>query len=315
MRASVLLGLLCGSLMSIPAYGAPAVHPAKESTITVDGRKRTYLIFVPGEMKASVSVVFCLHGGGSNARQMERYTRFNELAAQQSFAVIYPESVDGHWNDGRAVETIRAHRENVNDVKFLRAVLDEVARQHDINRSRVFATGISNGGMMAHRLAAEASDMVAAIAPVVGGLPLNLAESFSPKSPVSILIIQGDADPIVPFAGGEVVAGGSQRGHLLPTTDTIGKYVACNGNPHEALVAAFDTDPTDGTSVEITRFPPGRGGAKTELHVVKGGGHAWPGRPNYLPTAAIGKASQDFSATEVIWRFFQSSPPRKFAAR
>jgi polyhydroxybutyrate depolymerase len=307
-----LLGLVSGFLMGIPTFAAAA---AQQHTIAVDGLERAYLVYVPEKLSAPASVVFCLHGGGSNARQIERYTQFDALAAKKGFVVVYPESVDGNWNDGRGNPEIRAQRENIDDVTFLRAVLDDVASRHEIDRSCVFATGISNGGMMSHRLAADAPDMVAAIAPVAGGLPVAMSESFAPKLPVSILVIQGDADPIVPFDGGEVVAGGKKRGQVLPTNETIGKYVACNGNPHEALLATLDTDPADDTSVEIMRYPAGRGGARTELHVVKGGGHTWPGRPRYFPEAVIGKVSQDFSATEAIWEFFQSCPPRRIAAK
>jgi polyhydroxybutyrate depolymerase len=291
-------------------FGPAPRCPAEEREITVDGRQRQYRLFVPEAARPGMPIVLCLHGGGGNARQMERYTQFNDLAEREGFVVVYPESIGGHWNDGRGVAVIRAQRENIDDVKFLRAVLDDVAREHNVDRSRVFATGISNGAMMSHRLAAEAADVIAAIAPVVGGMPRALAEKFHPALPVSVLIIQGDADPIVPFGGGEVTVGRSKRGELLSTADTVARYVARNENPSGAISSTIDADAGDGTSVEVRRYPDGADGAKTELYVVRGGGHAWPGRSQYLPKATIGPASQDFSATQVIWSFFQGCPPR-----
>ena len=117
MKSRWLLGLVSGLLMGIPTFGAAAAQP---HAITVDGLEREYLVYVPDNAHRPASVVFCLHGGGSNARQIERYTQFDALAAKEGFVVIYPESVDGNWNDGRGNPEIRAQRDNIDDVKFLR---------------------------------------------------------------------------------------------------------------------------------------------------------------------------------------------------
>ena len=256
-------------------------------------------------------VVLAFHGGGSNARQMERYTRFNDLAAKEGFLVVYPEAVDGNWNDGRGIAGVRAHQENIDDVKFVRLIVDRISKEHKIDRSRVFCTGISNGAFMSHRLATEASDLIAAIAPVVGGMAPAMAKKFHPAHPVSILIIQGDADPLVPIRGGTVgFFRGSRRGHVIPTEETISLYVRRNGNQGEPTITTLDRDKKDGTSVEIRKYPDGPGGVKTQVYIVRNGGHTWAGRPLYLPEMLIGKASQEFSATEVIWEFFKSCPPR-----
>ena len=290
------------------SFAAPP-NAAFEKTISVDGLDRRYLVFVPNKAHEPMPVIFALHGGGGKAQQFERYTRFDELAEKEGFVVIYPESVGGNWNDGRGVEFMQAQRENVNDVKFVRSILDDVAKDHNIDRNRVFATGISNGGFMSHRLAADASDVIAGIAPVVGGMAPTIAEKFKPKFPVSILIIQGDADPLVPIGGGDVVLGrGRPRGKVISTKETLAKYVERNGNQGESTKTTLDADPNDGTSVEITKYPDGSGGVKTWFYLVKNGGHTWPGRAQYAREGVIGKTSQEFSATEVIWEFFKSCP-------
>ena len=298
-------------IASIASVASAQSGGAVEQSVTVDGISRKYLVFAPKGFEKPLPVVLAFHGGGSKARQMERYTRFNDLAAKEGLLVVYPEAVEGNWNDGRGIEGVRAQQENIDDVKFVRTILDRMSKEHKIDRSRVFCTGISNGAFMSHRLAAEASDLITAIAPVVGGMAPSMAKKFQPDYPVSILIIQGDADPLVPIRGGMVgFSRGRKRGHVIPTEETISLYVRRNGNQVEPTVTTSDRDEKDGTSVEIRRYPDGPGGVKTRVYIVRNGGHTWAGRPLYLPEMLIGKASQEFSATEVIWEFFKSCSPR-----
>jgi polyhydroxybutyrate depolymerase len=299
------------SLLQIVTVAQGLKSEAVEHTVTVDGISRKYLVFVPKGFDKPSPMVLVLHGGGSNARQMERYTRLNDLAAKEGFLVVYPEAVEGNWNDGRGIEGVRAQQENIDDVKFVRMIVDRISKEHRIDRSRVFCTGISNGGFMSHRLASEASDLMTAIAPVVGGMAPAMAKKFHPDHPVSILIIQGDAAPLVPIRGGMVgFRRGRKRGQVIPTEETISLYVRRNGNQGMPTVTTLDRDKKDGTSVEVREYPDGPGGVKTQVYIVKNGGHTWAGRPLYLPEILIGKASQEYSATEVIWDFFKSCPPR-----
>jgi polyhydroxybutyrate depolymerase len=283
-----------------------------DKTVSVDGATRQYRIFVPGKPRVPAPVVIVLHGGGGNPKQMERYTDFDTVAEKHGFIVVYPQAISAHWNDGRAAAAFRSHKDNVDDVKFVRAMIDDVAKEQTVDRGRVFSTGISNGGIMSHRLAAEASDLIAGIAPVAGGIAPAIAETFHPKFPVSILIIQGDADPLVPIAGGDIaVFGGTpNRGKVIATTEALSKYVAQNGNPGPPTETTLESGVDDGTLVHVTKYADGPGGVRTEYIRVHNGGHTWPGRPTYAAESRIGKASQKFSASEAIWSFFQSCPPR-----
>ena len=318
MRRATLLCLASLAFVIFASIATPAEPKggAVEQSVTVDGISRKYLVFARKGFEKPLPVVLALHGGGSNARQMERYTRFSDLAAKEGFLVVYPEAVDGNWNDGRGIEGVRAQQENFDDVKFVRTIVDRISKDLKIDRSRVFCTGISNGAFMSHRLATEASDLIAAIAPVVGGMAPAMAKQFHPTYPVSILIIQGDADPLVPVCGGMVgFRRGRKRGQVLPTEETISLYVQRNANQGEPTLTTLDRDEQDGTSVEIRKYPDGPGGVKTQVYIVRNGGHTWAGRPLYLPEMLIGKATQDFSATEVIWEFFKSCPPRQAQPR
>jgi len=142
-RAAVItISLL--SLFQIVTVAQGLRGEAVEHTLTVDGITRKYLVFAPKWFDKPLPVLLALHGGGSNARQMERYTRFNDLAAKEGFLVVYPEAVDGNWNDGRGIEGVKAQQDNIDDVKFVRTIVDRLNKIHTIDRSRVFCTGISN---------------------------------------------------------------------------------------------------------------------------------------------------------------------------
>jgi len=300
--------------MSAPATASQPLMPGSvEKTITVDGLTRKYLVYLPKGADGPIPLVLAFHGGGGKPIQMERYGRFNALAQKEKFVVAYPEAVDGNWNDGRGVQFIRAQRENIDDVKFVRTVIRDIGKQRQLDTSRVFATGISNGAFISHRLAAEASDVIAAVAPVVGGMAPSIDKNFAPEYPVSLFVIQGDADPLVPIDGGYVgFRGGRKRGELVPTKDAIAKYLQANGITGKPNVKTLDdTDPQDETTTEVTTYPAGRDGARLQFYIVKNGGHTWPGRRPYLPEQLIGKTSQDFDASQAIWEFFKSCPPRK----
>jgi len=225
--------------------------------------------------------------------------------------VAYPRGVERHWNDGRGAAALAAQQGDVDDVKFVRRLVDALAGELAIDRSRVFATGVSNGGMFCHLLALRASDVVTGVAPVIGGVAEPLADEFRPERPVSALIIQGDADPLVPIDGGPVGSprrGG--RGRVLATTQAVDKYVLRNGIAGEPTTGTIDTDPDDGATTKVTEYPPGPGGFRVTLYVVRGGGHHWPGAPRSTPVWLTGRQTHDFNATQVICDFFAACPSR-----
>lgn len=289
-----------------------------EHETTVDDLPRVYRVFTPSKPRKNMPLVFVLHGGGfgdRGAKQLIDYVGMNEIAERERFLAVYPMGVEGNWNDGRNVEFIHAHKANIDDIKFLRTVVDEIAKSQSVDRGRIFTTGISNGAMMSHRLAAEASDLICAAAPVAGGLPKPIAEKFAPKHPVSLFIIQGAADPLVPIGGGEIgYKIGRKRGEIISTKEAVAKYAKHNGNSGKIVSTKIaDADPDDETTTKAGVFPTGHGGVKLQVYVVVGGGHTWPGKKQYLNERLVGKTSQDYNATEVIWKFFKSCPSRKIS--
>jgi len=281
-----------------------------EQALTVEGRQRGYLLHVPAKSASPAPLLLALHGGGGDAEFMQRLAQFDPLADREGFIVAYPAGVEGRWNDGRE-EAVTAAEDRVDDVGFLRAVVDDVVARYAVDLGRVFIAGISNGGFMAHRMAAEAADVVAGAASVVGGMATSIGRAFAPAYPVSILIIQSDADPIIPIAGGAVgMVRGKKRGEMLSTQETLELYLERNRIQGPPAVTTIDQDAADNISVERFQYPVGPGGVKAEYYLVRGGGHNWPG-PTPLPrNVTKSKIARDISATEVIWEFFRTCPAR-----
>ena len=152
-------------------------------------------------MAAPVVIVF--HGGGGDARQIAGFSGFSMLSEKHGFITIYPQSIDKHWNDGRHSEKFRDHDATINDVAWIEGLIGGLERKYSIDKTRVYATGISNGGMFSQRLAIELGQHFAAVASLTAQIPEPLAEA-KPKRQVSVLIINGTQDPFVPYEGGEV---------------------------------------------------------------------------------------------------------------
>lgn len=288
---------------------------AQKNSFKHDGLKRTFRVYTPEASDRSVSLplVIALHGRGGNGETMIIITRkgFNRLADRDGFLVVYPDGIELNWNDGRLDEAAndRAHRENIDDVGFVSALIDFMITDYNADPQRIYVTGISNGAIMAYRLACELAHKITAIAPVDGNIPGFLYPVCSPAEPVSVLAINNTNDPLVPYNGGDIY--GSIRrinlGKVLSVDESIRFWVINNGCQSIPIVTnEADRDPGDGTRVTRKQYIHGRKGTEVILYSVDGGGHTWPGGFQYLPVWIIGKTSRDIDANEVIWSFFKT---------
>jgi polyhydroxybutyrate depolymerase len=278
-------------------------------SIDVDGRLRSYYLHVPFSLPKDkpAALVIVFHGGGGEGAGTARLTKFNQLSDKENFIAVYPNGVGNNWNDGREdFAASQAHKENVDDVVFINAMIDAIAKEHKIDQKRIYATGISNGGIFSHYLGANLSNRIAAIAPVVGGIADPFYKNFNPKQPVSILIIQGTADPLVPYDGGVIAR---NRGKIIGTDETVKLWLKNNGGKDPLTTKElFDKDKTDGCSVDKIVWSGGKNKTEVVLYKLIGGGHTWAGSSQYLPRPIVGSVCREINATEIIWEFFKQHP-------
>ena len=280
-----------------------------ERSIQVADRERHYRIHVPRSYDATrpIPVVLAFHGGGSNAAQMVRFCGLDDKADAADFLAVYPAGTGRTeqfltWNAGDCCGY--AQHEKVDDVEFVRRLLDDLAKVARIDPDRVFATGMSNGGMMAYRLASELSDRIAAIAPVGG--PMG-TETCHPKRPVPVIHFHGTDDKFAPFVGGVGERSVSQT-RFRSVEDSIACWIKANGCAAEAAVVDEPVRVHDGTRVTRKTYGSGKNGAEVVLIAIEGAGHTWPGRRP--PLLFLGKSTQNLSANDAMWEFFLKHPRR-----
>jgi polyhydroxybutyrate depolymerase len=243
-----------------------------------------------------------LHGGGGNAANVERVTGFTEKARAAGFIVVYPEGTSAGitrlltWNAGHCCGY--AMQAEMKDVEFISALIDTLIAGYRVDPARVYVTGMSNGGMMAHRIGIELSHKVAAIAPVMATI---FGDEPKPSHPVSAIIFNGLLDVSVPHRGGAPggLFPGAWDGALAkPALDQAAFWASAN----ECQPAPDSRESAIGT---ITRYrcPPGRG---VEIYLLEHNGHAWPGSRQ---GRALGDSrSAPLAATALIWDFFEAHP-------
>jgi polyhydroxybutyrate depolymerase len=296
------------------ATTAGAAEPGRDLSRRLEhgGLTRSFILHLPplpAAAKASLPLVIALHAGGGRAAGFARFTGLSALADRAGFAVAYPQGVGRRWNDGRTRVGYRAHAENVDDVGFLIKVIEALRGQHGITGERVYVVGAANGGIMALRMACDAADRIHGVAAVMANFPERLRYRCAPKRPVSILVMNGTVDPIVPWRGGEMRLGFRRLGKLLSTEATVEYWAEKNGCSDAPVLERLpDKAPGDGTEVRRERYQNCANGSRVVLYTIDRGGHTWPGGQQYQPESAIGKVSRDINAQEAIWAFFRSLP-------
>jgi len=293
-----------------PSAGAPELTGTlRQDSLVHDGRSRSWAAYVPEARPSRPPLIVVLHGSNGDAGDAIRLThhRFNELADHHGFIVAYPNGWKRYWNGCRASAAYPANREDIDDVGFLRALIETMEEAYGIDPSRVFITGVSNGGHMTYRMGLEAPDAVAAIAPLVANLPVGSNLDCEPRRvPVPTLIMNGSDDPINPHEGGLVrVFEDVSRGHVVSSLSSARYWAGLAGYEGPGVQEVWpDRDPEDGTRVVTTTWKEA-GRVAVVLVTVEGGGHTIPHPHNRMPRI-MGKVSRDIDAAEVIWDFFDS---------
>lgn len=279
--------------------------------MTVDGLERTYILHVPPAAGEPLPLIIVLHGGGGTGRKMQVELGFDPYADQRGFYVAYPDAYQQpgerkttHWNDGRG--TLESSLAGIDDVKFLVIMVDDIAAQVPLDKSRVFVTGASNGGMMTYRLGCETGGVFAGFAPVIANIPEPIFDSCSASAPLKFLAINGDADPLVPFNGGEVcgkvLSIFCEGGFVKSQPESLAKFAAANNCELAPQSVILPNVVDDGTSVEEQTYANCAGGAQVKAYVVHNGGHTWP--PLESQAESSGNSTGNLDATRLIVEFF-----------
>ena len=294
-------------VLMLPQLAVAQENRLKSNRLQYDGERRLFLSYAPGNTDQHPGLrplIMVLHGGGGTARQISRGTlrRFDQWADKYGFYVVYPNAIGKMWDTGGGVisKDLSPRR---NDLGFLEHVIDTMADKYPIDRSRVFATGISRGGHASFMLACR-SRKLRAIAPVAMNLPKQLSADCMTAKPTGLLLINGTEDPLVPYAGGQIRVFGKPRDFVESADDTLaifGRLNGCNAIVEQRRIDEVD----DGTVVGLRAWRCAQ--AAMSNYKVIGGGHTWPSEKSILPERVVGRVSRDIVATDLIVQFFLNS--------
>ncbi len=292
----------------------------KDQSINVDEVDRTYDIYIPNKkVNGTRPLVFLLHGHFGNADVMTGennkpapYKVWLSIAEREGWYLLIPDGAigpDNHrgWNDCRASSTVNS---SMDDVKFINSLADVVASKHPIDKNRIYVHGTSNGGNMAYRLAQEAGNKYRAIAAIVSQMS-EKSKCTALMHPISVLIMNGTKDPILPYQGGEVgkrKQDKQKRGMVISTKATVEYWLENNAITSPPKITTMDNiNKRDGSTVQVIQYMNDINKTEVVLYKVRGGGHIEPSLTQHirwLYSRIVGKQNKDFEMVEEVWKFF-----------
>ena len=312
--------LWCAPQRPAGAQGATGARRAEtlgagNHTLTLNhgGKTRRYVLHIPRGVVAArpVPLIVAFHGGGGEAVGFQDYAGLDAVSDREGFVVAYPNGSGPlpqrllTWNAGDCCGYAMNNR--VDDVGFAIALIDDVSKRVSVDAGRVYATGHSNGAMMAYRLAAERADRIAAIVPVAGAY--NLA-TFAPSRPVAVLAIHSADDTRALYGGGMGPAfpGTNTRSSHRPVMDALEQWRTTNGcSPTPVTRDTRTRAATGGTEVQSATYIVWEGcvaGAPVAHWKLTNVGHAWPGNTDLGRRAdLVGPETTIIDSAEEIWRF------------
>ncbi|MBU1179147.1 polyhydroxybutyrate depolymerase [Patescibacteria group bacterium] len=268
------------------------------------GLTRSYIVHLPSHYRANdlLPLVFVLHGVATNADITMKITGMNDISDRENFIAVYPNGTGLFseyvlsWNAGDCCNLVAPF--GVDDVVFIKSIIEKLSEKYNINRKEIYAAGLSNGAMMAYRLGCELSDEIAAIAPVAGSMAIDVCH---PESFVSVLAFHGENDEVVPFGGGSSSRFYAQWFDLKfrSVSDSVSFWVKNNGcllGPQEFSYGDISKEVYFGC----------KNNTEVILFTFKNQGHVWPGGEGIKPFYK--KDSGGIIASEVIWDFFKNHP-------
>jgi polyhydroxybutyrate depolymerase len=305
-RAAVLLvpGFLAGCAGAVGTWSAGDLSG---HTITVGERERDYLLYTPPGLSAGAEhrpLVIVFHGGGGTSKQIAKEVgpSLQPIADREGFFIVYPNAVNRTWDFG-AGKVSEDLDERVDDRRFFGELLRELESIYPIDEERVFATGISRGGQASYFVVCSFPGKIRAIAPVAMPMPVFMRELCGDAQSTGVAIFNGTADPLVPYAGGQIRVGRRERGEVMPTDAAVDFWRTANGCSADPTSTETIDGNDDGMRVVKTSYER-CSGDPVLLYRIEGGGHTWPNGSQYLPRFVVGKVNRDIDGSTEIWNFF-----------
>ena len=281
---------------------------------------RTYLYYIPSGYDGSkaVPLLFSFHGLGSTGDEQRDLTRFDELAEQEGFIAVFPDATvldredypeaelppltgaEIQWNLG--AESLQYYA-GIDDVGFAADMVNWFETNYNIDTGRIYSTGMSDGALFSYLLAFNLTGTFAAIAPVCAPMPWGFGNLTT--SPITVIEMHGTADPILSYDG----YGGSGGNVTYSVDQTIAYWCGINNISTEPVETKWGSTASDPTVVTRYAYDGGTNGTEVILFKVDGGGHTWPGGPQYLPDTFIGKVTTHIDGSALIWKHL---PPEKY---
>ncbi len=291
--------LVAAAFLARPTDARAAV--SYQDSIEVLGQRRTFTIFAPdgGASGTALPIFIVLHGGLGNGVNVARDTGLVNYVDRNRFIAVFPDANGKQWNDGRRTTAGRS-----DDVAFLRSLIATVVQRLRGDPTRVFVAGVSNGGMMAQRMACDASDIVTAVGSVVANMPADLIDHCRPSRPIPIVMFNGTSDRLMPWSGGSIPTSrlfpGGAGGEVVSTMDTFNFWAQLDGCGRPVVNTLSGT--------RVKRYTTScRGKSDVTLYEIDGGGHGWPGgNAGQGPFARliVGYVTNDISASSILIDFF-----------
>jgi polyhydroxybutyrate depolymerase len=313
---TVLLGLLAvvallAALFAVFLYvPTPEVPPLTgtlgKATLEVGGVSRSYRTYVPRDLPKGAPLVLVLHGSGEGPQAIRAGTGygFEREADRHGFAVVYPKSFAFDWNDCSTIGDTAVNGVRADDTAFLAALVDKLVQELGVDPRRVFAAGVSNGGSMALRLALDDPKRYRAVAAAMANVPAPQNFQCQPRGPTpSVMIMNGTADPLVPYGGGEInLLGLFYKGGQVVSSTASAQYFA-DRNRITAQPRITQASSAAGDRVEHARWAAPDGRTEVELVSLHGGGHGLP-QPWTRHPRLLGPSLTEPDGPALIWAFF-----------
>jgi polyhydroxybutyrate depolymerase len=292
------------ALIALPAIlaayeaGRWLIHNRTNGSLVSSGIEREYFVHVPRSYDGSrpVPLIISLHGAGGWPVQQMEMSRWNELAEHEGFIVLYPSAYTGR---GMRIWRVGEGPELALDVGYIADLIDKITSEYKIDRNRIYANGLSNGGGMSFALSCTLADRIAAVGMV--GAAQTLPWSWCRSAPVvPAIAFHGTEDPAVPYNGGVSWTSTRQFPSVPLWMSKWARRNGCADVPHDSRVAP---------AVTRREYTGCAGNADVVLYTIEGGGHTWPGGEP-LPEYFVGRTSNAIDANREMWKFFQAHPLR-----